>query len=655
MEMRAIQLNGKGVTAQAFVENARDAEAFALRHGRDAEVYIGVAPRIADKKYGPPRALWVDVDFKNTPEKTIRTDLLLTDLTPSVIVRSGGGLHLYWLIDFEVKDPTPYLRWLALEFDGDMACAEPARILRLPGTMNHKYKPMRPVVIEEMNVELVYGESAFERSSLAVSGTGGYSGPTGGPAALDAAKDIVRDYPIAISGQGGDKKTYDLACELVRNYALAEVDALELMLEWNKRCEPPWTVEDIRKKIYSAMRYGKGEVGASDPARDFAGVEAGGGEEDGGEEHSKLQATLKNAVLEIEKFKVLPTYDDFLNRVMIGKREWTDADDLELTIVLQSRNGFSRMSVEMARSAALTVAFRNRGHSFQSWLDSLRWDGISRVDRFFAKYFGADSSEYSSAASKNFWVSICARAYRPGCKVDNMIVLEGPQGIKKSSALHVIGGDWFTEQHESATNSKAFGEVLQGKFLIEISEMDSFSKSEVTSVKASISCGNDRFREAYGRHAKDHPRQCVFVGTTNKNDWNRDETGARRFWPIACKGINLDAIRLDREQLFAEAVVRFKRGESWWEMPEEALVQQTERYVPPAWVEPIQAYLNAEPLEPLLETSVAEILEKALGIPEGQWSKSNEMRVAESLKYIGWMRKTVERNRKTVKRWFRNV
>src|SRR5207302_6188158 len=132
--------------------------------------------------------------------------------------------------------------------------------------------------------------------------------------------------------------------------------------------------------------------------------------------------------------------------------------------------------------------------------------------------------------------------------VDNMLVLDGTQGIGKSSALRAIAGEWFAEQHESAT-SKDFYQVLQGKMLVEISEMDSFSRAEVTKVKQVVTCTNDRFRESYGRRAEDHPRQCIFVGTSNK--WTHDdETGARRFWPIDCRGtVDVAAIAAVRPQL----------------------------------------------------------------------------------------------------------
>jgi hypothetical protein len=181
-----------------------------------------------------------------------------------------------------------------------------------------------------------------------------------------------------------------------------------------------------------------------------------------------------------------------------------------------------------------------------------------------------------------------ARIYRPGCQVDNMVVLEGPQGIFKSSSLRVLAGDHHAEQHESVT-SKDFFQNLQGVWLIEISEMHSFSRTETSKVKQVITCTTDHFRPSYGRRAVDHPRMCVFAGMTNHDNWSKDETGARRFWPITCVEIDLDGIRNAREQLFAEAVARFKGGETWWEMPAlETTREQELRYDTDVWQQDIE-------------------------------------------------------------------
>jgi putative DNA primase/helicase len=350
-------------------------------------------------------------------------------------------------------------------------------------------------------------------------------------------------------------------------------------------------------------------------------------------------ANLDNAVRVLECDPSLAGhvwFDDFLRRLLTGDpaREWTDADDANLTLYMQREIGIARMGREAVSQAVMVMAFRDVRHCVRDWLDTLAWDGVPRIDHFFTDHFGADQSDYTMAASRNFWIAMAARAFKPGCKVDNVVVLEGAQGRRKSTALAVIGGSWYSEQHESATNPKAFAEVLQGKLLIEISEMESFSRAEVNRVKQITSCQYDRFRPSYGRHAIDHPRQCVMVCTTNRDDWNKDETGARRFWPIRCRGdINIEAIQAAREQLFAEAAARFKQGESWWIMPDAATrAEQRKRYDADPWLEPISGWLTGR-----TEVTANDILTDCLRLEIGKISRADQMRVASCLRVLGWI------------------
>jgi predicted P-loop ATPase len=347
---------------------------------------------------------------------------------------------------------------------------------------------------------------------------------------------------------------------------------------------------------------------------------------------------LVNAARIIEsdpKYKGGVYYDEFLQRVMRKNspvREWRDADDLEITQHIQYVIGMPRMGRDHVSQAVISVAHKNPRNCVREWMESLAWDQTPRIDSFFSDHFHARNDEYTRSASKNFWLSMIARVYRPGCKVDNMIVLEGAQGAGKSTAMNIIGGDWFAEQHESATNPKAFAEILQGKLLVEISEMDAFNKAEVNRVKQTVSCSSDRFRASYGRHAADHPRTCVFVGTTNRDDWNRDETGARRFWPIACEGqINIEAIRENRDQYFAEAVTRYKANETHWEMPMEAARQEQEaRYQLDPWTEEIRLKLIGK-----AETTTMQVL-KDLGIELTRVGRAEQTRVGTILRVLGW-------------------
>src|SRR3990167_6074492 len=360
---------------------------------------------------------------------------------------------------------------------------------------------------------------------------------------------------------------------------------------------------------------------------------------------------LDNAATILEsdpQFKDTVYYDEFLQRVIrrnSPEREWREEDDLEATRYIQAELGLVRMSRDIVSQAVISVAHKNPRNCVQEWLGTLQHDGERRLEAFFSDHFGAAENEYTQAASKNFWLSLVARAFKPGCKVDNMIVLEGSQGVGKSQALGIIAGDWFAEQHESAINPKAFAEILQGKLLIEVSEMESFNKQEVNRVKQTVSCSSDRFRASYGRYAVDHPRTCIFVGTTNRDDWNRDETGARRFWPIACAGtINLDAIRESRNQYFAEAVVRFRANERHWEMPLNLATEEQEaRYQRDPWHNVVVHKLKGKD-----QTTTAEILGE-LDFDVKQQGRAEQMRVGQILRVLGLRR--VRRLIGTTREW----
>jgi predicted P-loop ATPase len=284
---------------------------------------------------------------------------------------------------------------------------------------------------------------------------------------------------------------------------------------------------------------------------------------------------------------------------------------------------------------ANVVARENSFHPVRDYLRALDWDGTPRLDTWLPRYLGVADSPYARAVGPRFLISAVARIEKPGCKADQMLILEGPQGQLKSSAVQALARSWFADRISTLGTKDSAMEVA-GVWLIEVSELDALIRSSNSAIKAFISRREDRYRPPYGKHVTKQPRQCVFVGTTNMaGGYLKDPTGARRFWPVACGVIDLHALRRDSDQLFAEAAIRFRNGAPWWlESPElEALAaaEQRARIEVDAWSDKIEAWLAARH-----DVSVCEILVGALGIAPGSWSQQAQTRVAKTLVQLGF-------------------
>lgn len=345
-------------------------------------------------------------------------------------------------------------------------------------------------------------------------------------------------------------------------------------------------------------------------------------------------------------------YDAFYGKIFTTWKngrlnEVADADVVELTMFMQRYIGLKRITKDSVFDAVVIHGRKNARNAPKDWMESLVWDNTPRVQNLFSTYFGASDNEYSKAVSANFLISLVARVYRPGCKVDNMVVLEGGQGSFKSTACEIlVGKELYCDASESVM-SKDFLQMLQGKLLIEIAELDSFTRAEVTTVKRMITCKSDRYRASYGRITEDHPRQCVFIGTTNEDTYLRDVTGARRFWPVEIGKININLLEKDRDQLFAEAVLLFKEGASWWEVPKDAAKceQESRRQIDP-WEEVIAPYLVGKS-----EVLSIDVATNCLNLNPKDINRSVSMRIADVLKSLGCKNQVVWVGRKAVRVW----
>ena len=247
------------------------------------------------------------------------------------------------------------------------------------------------------------------------------------------------------------------------------------------------------------------------------------------------------------------------------RRLWSDTDSNGLYWYLERMWGITqRGNIDSALDIhAATHAF----NEVQNYIEGLMWDGVPRLDTLFIDYLGAKDTAYNRAVCRKSFTAAVARAMTPGCKYDNMLILAGPQGIGKSTLLDRMSRGWFNDSIRTFEGKDA-SELLQGVWLVEVSELDAFRRTDVARIKQFLSLRADRYRAAYGRHVKELPRCCVFFGTTNTTDFLQDTTGNRRFWPVdvgeipPTKRIWTDLTDDTINQIWAEAKARWQLGEA---------------------------------------------------------------------------------------------
>ena len=350
-------------------------------------------------------------------------------------------------------------------------------------------------------------------------------------------------------------------------------------------------------------------------------------------------------------------YDEMLRSAMLMKplcvdgrydaeyvpRPITDEDVFKLQEWLQIA-GLSNVAKDVMHSAVALRASEHSYHPLRDDLDRLKWDGHFRLDNWLATYLGAEPSDYTARIGRMFLISMVARIYDPGCKADHMIVLEGEQGTLKSTACEVLGRGYFSDSLPDIHNKDA-SMHLRGKWLIEIAEMHTFDKVESAKLKAFVSRTDERYRPSYGRCEVHEPRQCLFIGTTNKSIYLKDETGGRRFWPVKTGTIDIDALIRDCDQLFAEAIWHLNKGIQWWPdkdfereyiMPEQDL-----RYEPDVWQGRVADYLMLNS-----RITIGMVLD-AIGIKTERQGRADQNRAITILEGLGWRRE--REGRKKVK------
>jgi predicted P-loop ATPase len=264
-------------------------------------------------------------------------------------------------------------------------------------------------------------------------------------------------------------------------------------------------------------------------------------------------------------------------------------------------------------------------------------DGVPRVDTWLTSYLGSENSAYTRAIGRMFLVSMIARVEDPGCKADYMIIFEGGQGTLKSTACAILGGRWFSDSMPDVRVGKDASQHMRGKWLIEYAELHAMSRADTALLKAFVSRQTERYRPTFGRREVIEPRQCIFAGTTNKQTYLRDETGARRYWPVKTGKIDAEALTRDRDQLLAEALQLYREGTTWW--PDKSFErehiqpEQETRFETDPWEQPIR-----EALEGCDKAMVRDVARQALQMNVDRVGTSDARRITGIFERLGWIR-----------------
>lgn len=372
-------------------------------------------------------------------------------------------------------------------------------------------------------------------------------------------------------------------------------------------------------------------------------------------------ASQRNVELILENdaaFQDLLAYDAFADQIYKTRpppyahrkacEQWTDPDNYAFTSWMAQRYGFEPADRAL-QGALVNVAGQRSFHPVLDYLHALQWDGTTRLGFWCKDALGAsDDPEYLAIVGRRYLIGAVARVMNPGCKMDNVIILEGRQGRRKSTALEILFAPWFSDAPLVIGDKDSYA-VTIGVWCHEMPELDAFNKAETTASKAFFSQRRIRYRPPYGRNAQDFQRQTVFAGTTNRRAYLKDDEN-RRYWPMFCACIDLGWLREHKDQLWAEALTAYQseadgphenRSESarWWIDAEEqaattlAVQAVSQRQLGDAWEGILADYLASSTAD--FHTTESLLID-ALKFDPAHIQPQHSNRLATTMKLIGW-------------------
>ncbi len=671
----AISPERNGIEVGTFSGQEPEVLEFLTKQGTEAKwnIYFVVNPcesLSADPPQLPDmKALaWLHVDLdpragEDLEEEQKRIlDLLLNPPRPipppTCIIFSGGGYQGFWRLDKPLPlDGTAemyeqaklYNKQLEIVLGGDN-CHNVNRLMRLPGPINRLDAGKRKRGRREAQAKVVewndttYSLDQFTKAPADTPSSGSAASfePPADVRRFSSVDDIkeLKGSPQArvVIVQGMDPDDPDkfpgsrsewlffVCCEMVRA-GCTDDDIYSVITD------PAFGVSaSVLDKGSGTERYAIRQIRrAHEFADDFQTDSKG-----------NPYPNLHNARMAITKLGVTLEFDEFSERSLIDglsgfgpHLEDAAVTRLWLTIEETFKLAFGK---DKFWAIVLDTARRNIRHPVREFLDTLRWDGVPRLDGWLTDYLGVEDSEYTRAVGMLVLVAAVRRVRDPGCKFDEMMTLEGAQGGGKSSALRALAmkSEWFSDDLPLGVKTQQFIEATSGKWIVEAGELRGMRKGDVETLKACLSRQADRARMVWGRLAVERERQFVIIGTTNSEQYLRDHTGNRRFWPVKVGTIDLAGLRRDREQLWAEAVARELAGESIRLDPSlyaAAAREQDARRVEDPFVQRLSDALSG--VEGKLRAGDAW---EIVGVPPGQRSQEHNARLGDAMRELGWER-----------------
>lgn len=668
---------------------SRTAEAAARWIEANAERDIYFAPaRLRDAFTGKPRKadcvgahwVWVDIDpprGMTDPAELAEwqndalAEVAASDLPPpQVVVDSGRGLWLYWHLPHELPpDEIEAINYaLAERLAGGDHCHNIDRVARLPGTLNTKTERIARVLRDDGGTTPI--EALPSMPPPEAGGDPAELGDLGEPQPPESEEEfrtLIAALPCSQERQDAlllAALDPAASCE-IRGAELNVSDRSAVMFSWAIRAimagmEPRVVRDCILSPAVPAISghlldpkknppRTRARAAARHVARAIERAKENGWMANGTvanfrcNEHGKPHPDQGNIRVALQKLGVELRYDAFQDRMLIAGLpgfgpHLDDAAVRRLWLLIEERFQF-RPGKDYFWSVVEDTARQASFHPVRDYLGGLKWDGTPRIDRWLSEYGGAADTEYTRAVGRLMLVAAVRRIRRPGCKFDEMVIFESAQGTNKSSALAIMAvrDEWFTDDLPLDRDTKVIIERLAGKWIVEAAELKGSRKAEVEHIKSFLSRRQDKARMAYARMPVEVPRQCIIVGSTNSDQYLRDATGNRRFWPVRVERFDLAALRRDRDQLWAEAAAAEAAGEAirldpaLWAMAAE---QQEQRRVEDPFVDTLARALG-DRTGKIHAAAVWDIL----GIPAGQQTQAHSERMGEAMRLLGWERK----------------